>query len=399
VTGNGGSGAGGRASDGARGAETSSGGSAGGHDGGQQFKKNPKLAALGDETALDLGEFGCTDVDGEDPGYCRQTTDYSGFVYDPHHHEMLLFGGGHATTMTDSIHVLDLGGSLEWTDLYAPTPCSAMTTDNLDATNGAWLKGTAGPYPRPVSTHTYDMLAVAPLLDTFIVISRNFTGGTCNKLGNDIGGHVAHFDRSAGEWSFSPTADGSTTELSVDLPASEPDPQSGKIVLVSRSGLSIYEPATRTYTHVSDTINTPTGPQADLSHLLYANHLVYSPPDDTFYLFVRSMPVAVYAVKLDRNDPTMSTIDYVTTTGSTSPHQEPGYAYDETNHVIGGGVQDNVFYAFDPATKAWTSHSFNGGQPGTQAFHAIGYDAVDNVFVFVTDSSSGRHTWAYRLKN
>ena len=60
-------------------------------------------------------------------------------------------------------------------------------------------------------------------------------------------GHVAHFDRAAATWAFSSTASGSTNELSVDIPGSEPDPISGQIVLVSRSGLSLYDPATRSY--------------------------------------------------------------------------------------------------------------------------------------------------------
>jgi hypothetical protein len=40
----------------------------------------------------------------------------------------------------------------------------------------------------------------------------------------------------------------------------------------------------------------------------------------------------------------------------------------------------------------------NGGAVGSMAFHALGYDPVNNVFVFVTDYPSGRHTWAYRLR-
>lgn len=396
--GTGGSANGGARADGRAGSSgASQGGAAGSADAGP-FKRNPLLTDLGDESALDLGPFDCTDVEGEDPGFCRQTTDYSGFVYDPKHHEMLLYGGGHATTMTDSIHALDLGGTLKWKDLYAPTPCSSMTPQNLDTTNGAWLSGPAGPYPRPVSTHTYDMLAVAPLLDLFIVIARTFSGGTCNPVGNDIGGHVAYYDRSTDAWAFSTTAEGSTDELAVSIPGSEPDPVSGKVVLVSRAGLSLYDPASGSYTHVSDTLNTAPGPQANLNGLGYANHLVYFPPDDTFYFFVRGTPVSVYALKLDRTDPTMSTFDHLTTTGPTSDHGEPGYDYDSTNHVIGGAVQDDTFYAFDPATKAWSSHPMNGGSPGSQAFHAVGYDPVDNVFVFVTDYNSGRHTWAYRLK-
>lgn len=366
-------------------------------DGGP-FTPNPALAGLGDESVLDLGQLACTPVAGEDPDLCRRTTDYSGFVYDPHHHQMLLYGGGHSTTMTDAIHALDLGGSLRWTDLYEPTPCSSMTAANLDAQNGAWLGGNGGPFPRPVSTHTYDMLAVAPRLDEFIVISRNFTGGYCNPVGNDIGGAIAHFDRAAQTWSFSPTARGSSYELGVNIPGSEPDPVSGQIVLFSGAGLSLYDPATRVYTHVADTLLGSSGQPTNVTGTGYANHLVYFPPDDRFYYFARNSPVDVYALKLDRADPSRSVVDLLATTGPTSPHGEPAYDYDSRNAIIGGAVAGSTFYAFDPATRSWSSHPMNGGSPGDEAFHALAYDPVDNVFLFVTDYNSGAHTWAYRLR-
>ncbi|MCC7385349.1 MAG: hypothetical protein IT384_26100 [Deltaproteobacteria bacterium] len=356
-------------------------------DGGP-FDLNPRLAGLGDETALDLGRMECTPVGGEDPDLCRRTTDYSGMVYDPHRHQVLAFGGGHSTTMTDAIHALDLAGNLTWSELYLPTPCSAMSAGNLDATNGAWLSGAGGPFPRPVSTHTYDGLAIAPNLDEFLVISRTFTGGYCNPVGNDIGGNIAHFDRALGTWSFSPTASGSTYEFSVSIPASEPDPVSGQIVFLSRGGLALYDPATRVYTWVSDTI-VAAG---------YADHMVYFPPNDRFYYFSRGTPVEVYALSLNRSDPTRSTVERLVTTGPSSPHGEPAYAYDSWNQVIGGGVQDSTFYTFDPMTRAWAAHPMTGGTPGSLAFHNLVYDPVNNVFIFVTDYDSGQRTWAYRLR-
>ncbi len=378
-------------------------GGAGGTAGGGSFPPNPRLTDLPDETALDLGQFECTAVPGEDASECRRTTDYSGFVYDPHHHVMLAFGGGHSTTMTDAIHALDLPGSLKWTDLYPPTACDAMTTQNLDAENGAWLRGAAGPFPRPVSTHVYDMLAVAPKLDEFLVIARTFSGGYCNPVGNDIGGKVAHFDRVANSWSFSPSADGATYDLSVNIPGSDPDPVSGKIVLIGRGGLALYDPSTRVYSQVIDTANgdvfkDASGAETDVSSVGYANHVVYYPPDDQFYLFGHGSPIEIYALSLNRADPAGSTLSRVSAQGSEPPSGELGYDYDAVNRVIGGAVTDSTFYAFDPRTLTWTSHPIKGGQPGSVAFHALAYDPVDNVFVFVTDGTSGAHTWAYRLK-
>ena len=64
------------------------------------------------------------------------------------------------------------------------------------------------------------------------------------------------------------------------------------------------------------------------------------------------------------------------------------------NRIIGGGIYKGKFYAFDPLTKRWTSQTIQGGSPGSMVYHAIDYDPVDNVFIFI----SGRHTWAYRYK-
>ena len=53
------------------------------------------------------------------------------------------------------------------------------------------------------------------------------------------------------------------------------------------------------------------------------------------------------------------------------------------------------------AHLAAAAHAANwvvDSNPGSQAFHALRYDPVNNVFIFVTDYDSGQHTWAYRLR-
>jgi hypothetical protein len=355
---------------------------------------NPAFAGLAAESALDLGRFDCTPVPGEGASDCQKATDYSGFVYDPHRHQMVLFGGGHATTMTDTVKVLDLAGALKWTDLYAPTPCSAMLPDNVARPNGAWVMGAMGPYPRPVVSHTYDLLAVPPRLDELVVIGRMFNGGTCSKAGNDIGGRIAHYDRAAGTWTFSSEA-GASNDLNINIPASEPDPVSGQIVVLGSGGLRLYDPAMRTFTY-NGSVKDPAGKAFTPSGTAYANHMAYFPPDDRFYWFQRGRPVEVYALTLDRANPSKSMVEKLATSGPTSSNAEPGYDYDASNKVIGGGVNDGNFYTFDPATRTWTAHPMNGGKPGNIAYHSIAYDPIDNVFVFITQD---RHTWAYRLGN
>jgi hypothetical protein len=299
--------------------------------------------------------------------------------------------------MTDAIFAFDLEDTLTWKELYQPTPCDSMIASNLDEENGAWLSGASGPYPRPLSVHTYDMLGFAPTQNEFLLISRLFTGGYCNTVGNDIGGPTAHFSLDRNQWSFS------TAEMAhgSNIDATEYDPVADKIVLFGLSGLGIYDPATRSYdlvvsTYDGETLKTPGGADAEMGNLGYANHMTYFPPTDTFYYFVRG-EADPWALTLNRSDYAASTLEQVSTTGTPSPHSEPGWAYDAKNQLIGGGIVDSTLYLFDPATSAWTTATIPGS-PGSQAFHALGYDPTNNVYIFVTDYDDGAKTWAYRYK-
>jgi hypothetical protein len=218
-----------------------------------------------------------------------------------------------------------------------------------------------------------------------------FTGGYCMDAGNDGGGPIAHYD-AAGPWSF---AAPNSMQFQDDIASGERDPVSMKFVSLGASGLALYDPATRKYEFVAASLKKSSGGYADMDALGYANHMVYHPPSDTFYYFVRGTPVQTFALVLDRANPASSKLDKVATTGPTSPHWEPSYDYDSSTMTIGGGVIDSTFYRFDPATATWTSHAIPES-PGTQAFHSLAFDPVNEVYIFVADYDSGRHTWAYR---
>jgi hypothetical protein len=109
----------------------------------------------------------------------------------------------------------------------------------------------------------------------------------------------------------------------------------------------------------------------------------------------------IFEVTLDRGALTRPRIAPVSgVTGDVPKLPETGFAYDPVARVIGGGIVDGVFHAYDPSTKRWTRRVMRAEPAdrriGTLAFHAIDYDPVDNVFVFITDYDSGRRTWAYR---
>lgn len=349
---------------------------------------NPILSSLPDNTVADLGAFTCTNVGTNN---CNTVQDYSGFIYDQNNHRLLMFGGGHATTFTDAVFSFN-PNTLTWSELYPPTPCSNMTSGNMDTVNGAWLSGPAGPYPRPVSRHTYDDLAVADGLQEFIVLYQANGGSNgCGVSDTSIWGSgykVAHYNLLTNTWSFSPTASpGGDSEA----PGTAYDPISGKIVMLGAYGMWIYDPVKRIKTKVIKDLYKPDPG--------YANDLVYYPPNQKMYYFNRNFD-QVWEITLDRTNFSNSTITVLPTTGTYPPHGEPGYAYDAVNQIIGGAISSNRFYAFNPKTKSWTNELIQGGSPGDLAFHTLAYDPVNNVFFFFNDwrLGNGAKMWAYRYK-
>jgi hypothetical protein len=354
------------------------------------------LGKLPGNTALDLGPYTCTDVQGESPGKCKLITDYSGMVFDRKRREFLVFGGGHASTNYDAVNAFNMK-TLTWSEKYAPTGCSAMVAaGNFDAAQGAWRSGGSAPYPRPAARHTVDLMVIAEDRDELILLTWVEGNGMCAGLQKytsydfRTAGKVAHYALDGNQWTFS------NALPERQWPAAEYDPISKKIIMLGLDGLMIYDPATRAKSTVIDVASRriPDDKGAQHSHgvFRYNNHLVYFPPNQKMYYFDRA-DKRVIEVTLDRNNFSNSQFLVLTTSGTPSPHGEPGYAYDSVNEVIGGAVHDNKFYAFNPLTKSWTAQQILGGSPGSQAFHAIGYDDTSNVFVFLT---TDRRTWAYR---
>lgn len=361
------------------------------------------LSALPANTAADLGGYQCSDAQGEWAGMCRYVTDFSGMVYDQKRQQMVVFGGGHASTNYDAINTFP-SSSLRWLEEYAPTPATAMTVANYDYTRGAWLSGSdGGPYPRAAARHTVDLMDVVG--DELILLGvvegsakGTASGDTTDKLFR-TSARIAHYNFASKAWSFS------NVPGINDWSASAYDPVSGKIIILGSYTLSVYDPAARTLTTAVNL--TGFAGLAHIAHedgsgfsqnpLRYNNNLVYFPPNQKMYYFER-FSGGVYEVNLNRGNFSGSTITLLNTTGTAPPNTEIGYGYDSVNGIIGGGPVNNVFYAFDPATKAWTAQKIQGGAPGSVAFHALDYDPINNVFIFITDKASGRRTWAYRYK-
>ena len=343
------------------------------------FTPNATLSALPSNTALDLGLYTthCSDSTG-DPDNCRRFGDYSRFTYDPEHHQILFFGGGHATTMRDDIDVFNFQ-DLWWKSAYKSTACSQMTSVTTD---GAW--SSTG---HPVARHTYDQLIYAPSAHGLFITSPVYGAGYCGTFGGCgewCAGKMFLYNPETKTWTAKTTATNSA-----HVWASEYDPVSGKIVSVGGGGISLYDP-------VADVKTDPLSTSPISS---YADNLVYYPPTDKFYYLARGNPVKVYEVTLNRTSWNQSTITEVAGMTGTPQTIETGWAYDAANRIIGGGVASGVFYAYDPAQKSWTSATIrtkDGNSPGLNCYdHCLDYDPVDQVFiVYGTDF----HTWAYCYK-
>ena len=308
-----------------------------------------------------------------------------------------MFGGGHTSTNYDSLNTFDLN-TLKWIEEYPPTPCSWMTKENFHYGQGYWRQGPPdGPYPRAAARHTTDQLVVVG--DEFIVLTHVEGNGPCTGFPKYTSydftslARPSHYNFQTRTWSFS-TADGGQ-----QWPGAEYDPVSKKIVLLGVVGLDIYDPATKTKRRAIDLSRSPVimdqkGNRLP-NHLYYNNNLVYFPPNQKMYYF-ENRTRRVYELNLNRQDFSKSTITRLDSAGTPPPGNPIGYAYDPVNRVIGGGPIRNTFYVYDPEANEWKSRVVEGGTPGSIAFHAIAFDPVNNVFIFVTDRDSRRRTWAYR---
>jgi hypothetical protein len=341
---------------------------------------NPILTAIPPNTARDLGAYTSEPLCGVPIG----VTDYSKMVYDPVRHQLMMFGGGHATTPRTDVDVFAFD-TLTWTSAYAPTPVAQLVLPNYDPSLVRWVST-----GHPIARHTYDQLVLDPGTGDLVMTAIGQAGALCTGDWGNGGGRVGHYDHETRTWSFSPTAD-NVFGPGTTFPGAEYDPVSGLIVVVGSTGLFTYDPVTRVKTERLS---------YDQPAMGYANNLVYYPPNQRMYFIARGAPTRVWEVTLDRVNWASSTVTPMTTTGAVFDSGESGFAYDSANHVIGGGVADGVFHVFEPEPARWTALTMQvqggGGPVGTQAFHALDFDPVDGVFLFLTGYDSGSRLWAYR---
>lgn len=345
---------------------------------------NPKLATLADNTAVDLGRYACNQPP-DDPTGCDTITDYSRLVYDRFNHQLLMFGGGHAATHRTDVDVFDLE-TLGWASAYPSTPCSAMRVANVGP-RAEW-RSTG----HPIARHTYDMLVMAENVKRLLLLGSTTGIGICLEPAEGerdpymIPGRIGVYDPAQKSWSYSSAATGGWMTYA----AAEYDPPSGQVVILDYHSLWTYDPVKQA------AILQQSFRREDLG---YAKNMVYFPPNQRMYYIADGKDV--FEVALNRRYFSWSTVNRVGNIKGDIPKlPETGFAYDSVNRVIGGGIVNGVFHAYDPATRTWTARTIQVAGTeravGSVAFHALDYDPVNNVFFFISDDESGRRTWAYR---
>lgn len=336
------------------------------------------LAAL----AIDLGTYACTPLSSTEGQVCRTNADYSGMVV--YASAIYAFGGGHSATYKDNVAVFNPAG---WSEPTGATPCVDLNWDNIDHALGRWITTN-----HPIARHTYDLQAVAG--DQIILMaSVQGRGAQCNSLPPVDATHpniiassvVAHYSITSGTWSYT-----SVPALTYDY-AIETDPVSGKVLVVSRTGLWMYDPAAQALTKYKSW-SLPMG---------YSASLVYAANTDRFYWlpYAGVTQRTVYEIALDRTTPANSTITTTTavlpsiTTGCCSA----GWAYDSDHGLIGGGSTTNTFYALNPVTYAVNTIPLTSNDGVTiDPMHGYSVGYIPGIgYIFRTKGTTYR-TWMYK---
>ncbi len=372
------------------------GGSTGGIDacagpggGSTRHAAHPMLDGLADNEAIDLGAYECQSRMPQIADHCQKITDFSRFNYDPASHRILMFGGGHAATGRTDVDVFDFE-ALDWQSLYPSMACEEVAAEAIDPRGFHESSG------HPVARHTYDQSVVATIdgAPHLLLLSTEGFAGHCHSYNATIESVASLRLDAECPWEYSPQ---------FELPwayatSAEFDPVSGMVIVLGdtrgagEGGLWVYDPKTATVVSYVD----------EVEYGGIANNMVYYPPTDRMIYLQRDG--VVREVVLDRDDWSGTVSNVLNPTGMPAQGNETGFAYDSCKQVIGGGVADGMFFTFDPIANAWSSEamsvtSSDGHDIGTQVFHMMEYDPVDNAYVFIADGSGGRRTWAYRHRS
>ena len=305
---------------------------------------------------------------------------WSSGAYDPLHHQMLLFGGGHMDYGGNEVYAFDVK-SFAWSRLTAPS----LGPYDIDPLNDG----------RPVSRHTYDGLTWIEQTATMMAWggSRATSGGGTNV--------TWFFDPATKQWKNPPVIDvpGGAYDLSLVY-----DPITNKVFEKGGEAFNVFDVATSTWKKVRDFGFPPYWPRysggSPRGILDTKRRVVWSVGGGLYMLyaidtdeFVTDKWVTTGGGDFDNSSAVNGRTEQVITTGGGDVigAKAPGLDYDVKADALvawTGGAP----YVLDLTTKTWTRKSGAGDLPpgptGTGTYGRFRYLREYNVFLLVTSSDA-----------
>lgn len=328
------------------------------------------FADLQDGQVIKLNDVACSGP--ESYSTCSKWTAYSGFVCD----ETACYGkgGGHAATMTDTVFKMDFD-SFQWTELYPPTPCSVQQDES--AINVEHVSYIYNYHERPISSHTYDMLALHG--GYLYTLGGRGAGGlykACSPtwLGTYLTGSVSTIARmrlADNTWEFMNGSVGT-------MPATWKGGTPGSVVvgdtayIIGSSYMATYDFLTDTKAKVPTYANTG-----------YENSVVWDGENIWSIGKIWNAGVSITRASLNSG---LTLID----SASCLP-THTGYQWDSRNGVI-GTVLNGTYQYYDPETNTCGSVPIESAYSADTEWWAS--QIVDGVMIFINNN---RETLAYRI--
>ncbi len=356
------------------------------------FEPNPILAAIPDNTALDLGSYECEDRMPQIALGCDGIFDFSRINYDPGSHRIIAFGGGHSASGRTDLDTFDLD-ALTWASLYPSMSCEEVEEGDTDPRGFHLSTG------HPAARHSYDQNVIGEVdgvLSLLMFSSEGFSG-FChpeNVKMNSVARRSLEDD--AAPWEYRPEFKGGRPPWHY-AGSAEFDPVSAMVILMGASAgagphyLWVYDPSTGDVVH-----------SQSIEVVGIHSQLHYDPAGDRMIiLFEDGESISSKEIRLNRADWTKSTVQDLVT-GGVAPGSARASAYDTRNRILGTFGAPGVFSALDLATDTWSSQAveLQTDDPGVAlematAF-ALDYDPINNVFLFIAGQGGSERTWAYR---
>ncbi|MGB1111369.1 MAG: hypothetical protein ACPG4N_13495, partial [Gammaproteobacteria bacterium] len=99
-----------------------------------------------------------------------------------------------------------------------------------------------------------------------------------------------------------------------------------------------------------------------------------------------------WKLRLNRENLSFSTMEPLTFSGD-EPNYRAGFDWDSKNRIIGGGVHDGKFFAFDVKNQQWTAKTIRGAPVKAMYGYGMQYAPALNVFIFMTKDRTFAYRW------